>query len=167
MATAVLLDVFRAKGINNAYALTVKPRILNPEFTKRLSDEPFPQTPDLLAIWKDEGCFMVAIGNNTDSKSQWNAHLVTVIPKALKGRDAICDLTITQANVPDWGIELAPVMVGASDLFTQGKEALAVTINSCRIIYMAFPEDRSFEQTLLWKPNDKREYIVKRVLAKL
>jgi len=167
MAAAVLLDVLRARGIKGAYPLTVKPRIFNPRFTERLNSEPFPHTPEQLSRWDADGCHLVGIGHGEGSSSQWPAHLVVVIPNALKGKDAVCDLTITQANVPDWNIVLGAVLVGVRESFVKGTEDFGVTINGCRIVYRAFPEDQSFKQTQIWKSRMKRDLIVKRVLKSL
>jgi hypothetical protein len=167
MAAAVLLDVLRAKGIRDAYPLTVKPRIFNPAATERLGREPMPQTPGQIAEWEAAGCFMVAIGYGEGSASEWPAHLVVVIPKALKGRDAVCDLTITQANVPAQNIRLGQIMVGVREEFVSGTEDFGVTINGCRVVYRAFPEDESFKQTPVWKKKLAREMIARRVLKRL
>ena len=167
MAAAVLLDVLRARGVNDAYPLTVKPRIFNPKFTERLNNETFPETPDQFAQWEAAGCFMVAIGHAEGSADQWPAHLVVVIPNAIKGRDAVCDLTITQANVPNENIQLQPILVGVQESFVSGSEDFGVTINGCLIIYKAFPEDDSFKQTPIWKKRLKCEAIVRRVIKRL
>ncbi len=167
MAAAVMLDVLRAKGIESAYALTVKPRVLNPKFAERLNQEPFPQTTEQSAQWEADGCYMVAIGHGEGSPNEWPAHLVVVIPNALKGRDAVCDLTITQASVPRWNIQLAPILVGVRESFLDGSEGFALTINGCRVIYRAFPEDDSFKRTPIWTKRLKREAIAKRVLRRL
>jgi hypothetical protein len=167
MAAAVLLDVLRARGVNDAYPLTVKPRIFNPKFTERLNNETFPETPDQFAQWEAAGCFMVAIGHVEGSADQWPAHLVVVIPNAIKGWDAVCDLTITQASLPNENIKLQPILVGVQESFVNGSEDFGVTINGCFIIYKAFPEDESFKQTPIWKKRLKCETIVKRVIKRL
>jgi hypothetical protein len=167
MAGAVLLDVLRAQGIKDAYPLTVKLRIFNPKLTARLKGKSLLHTPELLSQLESDDGGIVTIGYGESSATQWPAHLIVVMPKALKGRDAVCDLTITQASVPDWGIELAPLMVGVRESFVDGSEHFGVTMNGCQIIYTAFPEDHSFKQTPIWKKRLKREIIVKRVLKRL
>ena len=167
MAAAVLLDVLRAKGIKGAYPLTVKVQILNPKFTERLSSDPFPRTAEEIEQWRKDNCAMVAIGHGDAPSSHWPAHLVVIIPKALNGKDALCDLTIGQASVPAWDIVLGPTVLGVRDIWITGLEDFGKVINGCRIIYRAFPDDQSFKQTPLWKPSLKRELIVKKVRKKL
>ena len=162
-----MLDVLRARGVNDAYPLTVKPRILNPRFTERLNDEPFPQTTEQLAQWDADDCHIVVIGHGKGSETEWPAHLVVVIPNALNGRDALCDLTITQANVPDWGIVLGAVLVGVRESLVDGSEDFGVTVNGSRIVYRAFPENQSFKRTPIWTRKLRRNAIVKRVLGRL
>jgi hypothetical protein len=167
MATVVLLDVLRAKDIRDAYPLTVKYKVLNPKATERLKNESFPQTPEQMAQWNADGCAIIAITDDKDSATHWAGHLIVVIPKGLNGRDAVCDLAITQANVPAWNILLGSVLMGVRDSFIKGTEDFGLIMNGCRVIYKAFPEDQSFRQTALWKHRLKREAIVKRTLKRL
>ena len=167
MAAAVLIDVLNTQGVKDAYPLTVKPRILNPKFTSRLKREPFPQTPQLQAEWSADGCSIVAIGHGEGSSRQWPAHLIVIIPKALDGRNAALDLTVTQANVPAWGIELIPLMMAVPDEFLKGAKEFKAPVNGSIVIYQAFPEDRSFEETPLWRKKEGRNPIVNRILSRL
>jgi hypothetical protein len=166
MAGAVLLDVLRAKGIKDAYPLTVKVKILNSKLTARLKDSSLLQTPELLQPESGDGG-IVTIGYGEETADDWPAHLIVIIPKGLKGRDAACDLTITQASVPDWDIKLAPLVVGVRESFVDGSEHFGVTMNGSWVMYTAFPEDHSFKQTPVWKKRLKRDLIVKRVLKRL
>ncbi len=167
MAAAVLLDVLENKCISQAYPLTVKARIFNPRLTDLINKESS-LTPDLLSAYLEaDGCHMIIIGCGEGSSDQWPAHLVVVIPGILKAKDAVCDLTITQANAADWGINLHPILMGVRDPFLNGSEDFGVTVNGSRVVYRAFPDDHSFEQTSLWKRNPKRGSIVKRVLNRL
>jgi hypothetical protein len=167
IATAVLLEVLNSKRVKGAYPLVVKYKILNPQFTKRLKKEGFPQAPEQIARWQADGCAMVAITNVTAARNDWPGHLVAVIPNGLNGRDAICDLTITQANVPPWKIILRPICMGVRSSFLEGSEDFGLTMNDCQIIYRAFPDNRSFRETPLWKNKLGRHSIVKRVLERL
>lgn len=166
MATVVLLDVLRAKGFRDAYPLTVKYKVLNPKATERLKNESFPQTPEQKAQWNADGCAIVAT-TDKNSATDWAGHLIVVIPKGLNGRDAVCDLAITQANIPAWNILLGSVLMGVRDSFINGTEDFGLIMNGCRVIYRAFPDDQSFRQTPLWKNSLKREAIVKRILKRL
>lgn len=167
MAASVLLDVLRAAGVKGAYPLTVQVRVLNPRLTERMKDESLLQSPELFSRQRPDDEGIVTIGGGEASDDRWPAHLVVVIPEALKGRDAVCDLTIPQASVPDWGIQLAPVVVGVREAFVDGSECFGITMNGCRVIYKAFPEDQSFRQVPVWKKTLKRQAIVRRVLKRL
>lgn len=167
MASVVLLDVLRNKGIKGAYPLTVKPRVFNPKATERLNNQQIPTTQDEIAQWQADGCGIIVIGHGAGSAKEWPAHLVVIIPHAIKEKDALCDLTITQANHPDWGIKLGPVFFGVRDEYVKGNQDFGVVINGCRILYRAFPDDNSFKDTPLWKPSLKREMIVKKILKRL
>lgn len=166
-AALVLLNVLRLKGVNGAYPLTVRPRIFNPKYTTRLDSVPNPSASEIKEGLNADGCAVVEIGHGEGSEDQWPAHLVVVIPQALKGKDAVCDLTIPQANKPEWDIQLGQIMVGVRDSFINGSESFGVTVNGCRVVYKAFPEDLSFKKTPIWKNRVKSDLIVKRIMKQL
>jgi hypothetical protein len=167
MAASVLLRVLHLKGLKGAYPLTVKPRVFNPKFTARLESRPHINASEIKNGLNEDGCAMIAIGHGEGSEDKWPAHLVVVIPHALKGKDAICDLTITQANKPEWGIKLGQIMAGVRDSFINGTESFGVIINGCRVIYKAFPDDVSFKETPIWNRRLERDLIVKRIMKQL
>jgi len=166
-AALVLLRVLYLKGIKGAYPLTVKLRIFNPKYTAHLDSIPSPSASEIKEGLNKDGSTMVVIGHGKGSKDQWPAHLIIVIPKALKGKDAICDLTITQANKPEWDIQLGQILFGVRDSFVNGSEAFGITINGCRVIYKAFPKDILFKKTPIWKDRLKRDLIVKRIMKQI
>jgi hypothetical protein len=167
MATAVLLEVFRALDVSGAYPLTVKPRILNPAFVERLKVEPFPSTDKQIADWTAEGCSMVAIGHGDPTPHNWPGHLVIVVPNAFRGKSLVIDPTITQASVPAWGIELRPLMFPAPDSFLAGDTEFKAPVNGSMVVYKAFPHDRSYESTRLWTNNQKRLAIIGKILERI
>jgi hypothetical protein len=167
MASAVLLDVLLSIGIDGAYPLTVKPRILNPQFVRRLRTESFPTTSQQFAEWSAAGCSMVAIGHGTGTSDSWAGHLVVVVPNAYAGKAIVIDPTITQASVPDWGIELRPLMFVAPASFLQGDREFKAPVNDSMIVYMAFPSDHSYETTPLWSNRQKRDVIVRNILNQI
>ena len=168
MATSVILNVLSHLGVDNAYPLTVKPRILNPKFAERLKHEPFPSTPEELAKWEADGCSIVSVGYpKASSKNQWNGHLIAIIPRGFNNRNWALDITITQANLPEWGIELDPLMMSVSEEFLNGTKEFKASINNSLVVYWAFPADRSFEDTPIWQESEKRDYIVRQILSRL
>lgn len=167
MAAAVFLSVLRAIGVKNAYPLTVKAKIFYPKFTQRPKNEPYPNTTKLEAQWIAEGCHGINLGYVEGSDAQWPGHLVVIIPNVLNGRDAMYDLTIAQANKPEWDIQLSPILAGVRDSFIKGKENFGVTMNGCQIVYKAFPENHSFMEAPAWKGKLKSGLMVKRVLKRL
>jgi hypothetical protein len=167
MATAVLLEVFRARDVNGAYPLTVKPRILSPAFVERLKAKPFPSTDKQIADWTAAGCSMVAIGHGDPTPDNWPSHLVIVVPNAFRGKALVIDPTITQASIPEWGIELRPLMFPAPDSFLLGDTEFKAPVNGSMVVYMAFPLDRSYESTRLWTNNQKRLAIIGKILKRI
>ena len=120
ITAAVLIKVLRLKGIKGAYPLTVRVKIFNPKYTDRINKEPPPNSLEVKYGMSSNGWALVAIGGKLKTKGLWPAHLIVIIPQAIKHRDALCDLTITQANKPEWNISLAPIIMGVNDSFIKG-----------------------------------------------
>ena len=168
-ASAVLLEVLKVKGFADAYPLTVKPVVLNPPFVERLKTQPFPDDPETQAKWAQDGCCMINIGggNAVSTDRQWAGHLVVTLPNFFDDRHAICDLTITQASKPEWGINLVPTFVRVPASFVNGETEFKAPVNGSFIVYKAFPEDHSFESASVWTNQTYRDLAVKNILARL
>jgi hypothetical protein len=168
-AAGVLLDVLHVCGISDAYPLTVRARVLNPTFAERLQREPFPTCPETLQEWTAAGGALVLIGKNGQADigpDYWDGHLVIVIPGALSGRPATCDLTLVQANRPELGIDLMPVTFTATERFLAGEQERHLRVNGSLVVYKAFPGDCTYETAPAWTGNH-RATIARRVLTRL
>lgn len=166
-AGAVLSKTLKAIGFTEAYPLTVKPRILNPAFVQRIKTQLPPSDEETLAKWAEEGCSIVAIGGGetVSTDKQWAGHLIVVLPNFYDDRHAFCDLTITQASVPEWGINLMPVFVRVPNTFVTGETEFKAPVNGSLIIYEAFPNDKSFEAAPVWKNMAYQDLAVKNIIG--
>jgi hypothetical protein len=164
-AGAVLVELLRSRGYRNAYPLTVKPIVLNPNFAMRLRTEPFPRNALARAKWADEGCPMVSIGayGAVSTRDIWAAHLAVVLPNFFGERHLMCDLTIIQANRPEWKIYLRPVFLRVPEAFVSARTTYRAWVNGSTIIYRAFPRDKSYETAPIWKNRRYRDQALKTI----
>ena len=147
-STRVLFDVYRAVGIA-ADAVSVRTRIYAPAFVDRGHREGrMPESPEEVHSWTSEpGVWSVGIGFGTDlGKHKWPGHLV------LRSDSTLIDATIDQANRPQDGIVMPPMLLLAhtSDAFWRADDLLGVEINGCQVVYESRPNDNSYLGSPAW-----------------
>jgi len=77
------------------------------------------------------------------------------------------DLTITQANRPELGIDLVPVVLKVPKAFIEGRHVIETTILDCRVIYEAFPNDQSFNTRGYWNNSSTIAELAARIVERL
>jgi hypothetical protein len=167
-AAAVLLRVLRHKGYTAAYPLTARAIIYNPKSVERLRRwEAHPTDPAAQREWLTDGCrwLGLGVGTNAPPPGHWLGHLVVVLPNLFGDRHAVCDLTLAQASKPEWGIELGPACIRVPDTFTKGATEFKASFNGSLVVYLAFPDDRSYEATQAWTNNALCQSVAARVLS--
>jgi hypothetical protein len=144
LATAALIDVF------DYFKLTAKPlsvisTVFNPRMADRIALEGMPTPEEAERSWfpPHDTCRSLAVGAGDPEPGKWPGHLVCV----LDGK-VLIDLTLDQADRPHRGIELpVPVIAPVNEEFLAGQGELVGMVNGCRVVYLARPEDRTFERS--------------------
>lgn len=168
-AAATLRHVLRAKGFSATYPLTVRAVVLNPALVNQIRESGYPNDPEGQEQCRAEGCRRIAVGAGAKptEPDQWRGHLVVVIPHYFGDRHAVCDLTIPQANRPEWGIELRPVFLRVPESFIRGQSEFKAPANGSVIIYRAHPNDDSYSRTESWTNKSRWQAVADRVIAEL
>jgi len=166
-SASVLLDVLAACGIEGARPLTVKVRIFNPVYYKRLqSGRSLPSSPEEIAEWTQAGAAGVSIGDKPLAPGEWPAHLV-VVPQLRKEEFLVLDITLPQANAPHFGIHLVPGAFIATEEFISGAKEFPAVINSSLAVYKSFPLDVTYEDTKAWSRNERKNRIIQGIVQRL
>jgi hypothetical protein len=162
LATAVLIDVldyFKVK----ARALAVEAWIANPLMHERMLVEGCPSPEDAERSWFPQGAYALSLGGGDPEPGKWPGHLVAV----LEGQ-VLADLTLDQANRPQYGIVLpVPVLASFDPEFLTGAGALVGVVNGCRVEYTARPTDRSFQKATDWQARKRRSSVVAAAIRRL
>ncbi len=163
LAAAAATEVLHRKGYEAAYTLTVGATIYNPIFTAWVKQNGFPKDQTTLDRCEAAGGAQVCIGTNKPK----DIHVAVIIPGVFGERHAMSDVTITQANHPEWKIELKPVIAPVTEKFVRGEVKFRPELNGCTIAYEAFPQDREFEKSVLWTHKEALAVLVSRMLRRL
>ena len=169
-ASAVLVEVLRKRGFSGAQALTVHARVLNPPFTAWVKARGYPKNPTELAECEAQGGAIVGLGGKLDESllaDQWPGHAVVITPGAFGDRHALLDVTITQANKQEWGIELPPLLARVGDEFVRGEKEFKADVNSSLVVYKALPDDGSYQASVLWTDTSRWKSAAERAIAAL
>lgn len=147
--SALLAKALHAYGYPDAYLLTVGVEIFNPAFLAWVAEYGPPETPEQAAACDASGGLTIHLGAGHDQSveaDRWKGHLVVVVPDAMDGRDCMFDLSVTQVNKCGFGVVLQPVVAKLKPeySFVHGDSPMIQDINGSRVRYMAYPDDKSF-----------------------
>ena len=169
-ASAVLSEVFRRRGFPRACALKVWVKILNPALIAWSEEHGFPSTREEVRRSDKARGSTIWLGILPPGRSMpngaWVGHIAVVVPNAFGDRHALCDITITQINKPDWGIELPLLVIRVPEDFVKGERGFSVDVNGCRLNYMALPNDQEFKNFSAWKEQARWSSLVDRIVIR-
>jgi hypothetical protein len=144
--TRILVDALEALG-TKARALAVRVEILNAAYVAAVKElgRPFSDLAEAKEWQRSKGVYSYGFGT-AESPGRWPGHLVVVIRQR-----ALLDLTIAQADHPEYGIVLEPIFAEVSGRFLNGLEPAVILNNGCEVRYHCRPADRSYEETPNWR----------------
>jgi diacylglycerol kinase len=145
-AAALLTKTLQKVGISGSHQLTVGVKILNAAFQEFVKKNGVPQDETSRRAFNDAGAAAVVLGKGAENAQagMWPGHLVVIVPGAFKANAALVDLTIAQANKPDWAIRLEPLCLKVTDDFLLGSRSASFEVNGSLLKYTAYPEDHSY-----------------------
>ncbi len=154
VGSALLLQVLHGLGYSEAYPLTVGVQICNRKFQQWVEQHGSPNDEASSAACNEMGGVEIIIGKEGEgliAADRWAGHLAVAIPNHFGDRHALCDLTIGQANRPEWEVQLPPLIcLRVRDDFVSGASPFQTVINGSLVIYNALPDDRSYSEGRDW-----------------
>jgi hypothetical protein len=145
-ATRILVNIIRDRMHMRARALSVTATIFNPQMLAK-GRPPLNQQEG--EAWRDEGCWMVVVGSRHEYRpGRWPGHLVALVYDC-----CMVDASITQANRPQKNIEVPPLIVPITEegfLLAETAQKVEGLVNGCKVLYDAYPEDKSWSRTPGW-----------------
>lgn len=161
-ATAVLIEVL------DYFRLTVRPlsviaTVYNPAMSERILREGMPTVEEAERDWFPNGCYALAVGAGDPEPGKWAGHLVANLADQV-----LIDLTLDQANRSQHDIVLPmPIIAPFPPEFLTEDGQMDGTVNGCRVVYEARPDDRSFERSNDWKSKKRRTNVVGAAIRRL
>jgi hypothetical protein len=155
-STAVGVDVLTQLGIV-AEPLPVRTLIFNTPFANRLSDKNFTNYDQVENWTKEDGSYSVGIGFGVQQPNKWAGHLVVLIEKQF-----VLDLSIDQANRPQYNIILEPFCVEIDEKFLSGSPKV-FKLKEC-IVRMDVLTNNDYILSPDWIFSNRRKQIVNSTL---
>jgi hypothetical protein len=147
--TRVVIGALEGLGIK-ARPLSVRTNVINERYLTAVEElgRPFRDKAEAMEWHRSRGVFSYGIGAK-HAAGTWPGHLVAVVRERV-----LLDLTIGQANHPEYDMVLSPIFGEVSGRFLNGNHPASMDNNGCRVIYEAMPRDRGYELTPNWRYAD-------------
>lgn len=145
-AGALVTKVLHGLGMDKAYPLTVGVRLINQAFRRYTENHGFPEDDASRAACNRAGGAYVLLGKDAPDvpEGNWRGHLVVIVPCEPDTKHFMLDLTIPQANWPEFGIVVSPLVTRVTDHFVSGSRPAEFNAGKTLLIYDAYPEDHSY-----------------------
>jgi hypothetical protein len=161
-STAIGLDVLTYFGVL-AEPLPVKLSIFNAPYVKRIDEgSAFPNRETLIQWGKEDGSYIVGIGYGTQEPNKWAGHLVLLVENKW-----LADLSIDQANRPNYNMVFAPFAAEVDADFLAGKNPRIIKdANGC-VIRIETIKSRGFLSSPDWTFVNRRKHLVNKIIQKI
>lgn len=166
----LLTHVLRGIGYPAAYPLTVRVSIYTRQTHDWIKRHGLPKN---VAEWDEfnrAGCVHAYIGYTPTQMlppNHWGGHLAVVVPELFGSRHGFVDFTITQANRPEMGIVLTPIVLKVPHAFVSGAETASVWVGNCHVVYESFPSDHTFNDRGDWQQSPKLQSMASLIIDSL
>jgi hypothetical protein len=164
-AARVLIEVFERLHAK-VRPLSVTVDVFNPAMVARSEAEGgrLPTDVSEYQRWVQEsGCWWLTLGGGGESKpGRWSGHVAVIAWEKV-----LIDLTLTQANRPQRGIVLAPVVVEVGREFLDGSDRRVMTMNASELHYQTHPDDTSFMRSPDWCDRERHRNTIREILRKV
>lgn len=165
-ATAIVLDVLDYASVNGR-ALCTKANIRNKAALAFIEKHDGPalvtDPPEKLAEWENVKAKWIGIGYETHQEGGYRGHLVTIAK--YHEQDVLIDLTLNQADRPDYGIIVPAIIAEATPEFITGSKSLNLSLNDeFHVWYNAEVSRDDFIDTPAWKHTKQRQPTVRAII---
>lgn len=167
---ALLTHILRRIGYPTAYPLTVRVSIYTRQTHEWIKKHGVPKNDLERMAFNQAGCVHASIGYTPLQMlppNHWSGHLAVIIPKLFGSRHGLTDFTIVQANRPELGITLTPIVLKVKQDFTAGKAPASCMVRGCFVVYEAFPNDLTFNDRGNWEQSDVLQSLASLVVQSL
>lgn len=147
--TRIVVAALNSLGTQSR-AMSVETHVINAQYLAAVEQlgRPFRDLAEATEWHRTKGVFSYGIGAK-DAPGRWPGHLVVIVRQR-----ALLDLTIAQADNPEYGMVLAPMFGNVSGRFLNGHDPAMFRNNGCQVTYEGRPRDRSYEETPNWRDRD-------------
>lgn len=159
IATArIIIEVLKKMHFKNIRPLTVEVNIFNETYVKKGRT---PQSDEEAQAWLAEGAWQIILGERTlTHDGQWPGHLAVLVNDRY-----MLDIAVFQATRPQKNIHLSPILTTVPEDFVKGEDKCGLIFNKCMVVYVSFPQDKTYEAARDWWDVAKSKDIVSEILT--
>jgi len=161
VSTAIGIDVLTHFGIL-AEPLPVKLSIFNAPYVKRIdSGSDWPNRETLIRWGQEDNSYSVGIGYGEQQLNKWAGHLVLLVENKW-----LVDLSIDQANRPQYNMIFEPMAIEIDNDFLSGKMPRILKDKEC-VIRIELIKNRGFLSSPDWAFGGRRKHLVSKIIEKI
>lgn len=155
-ATRIIIEVLKKLHFRDIKPFVVEANIFNETYVKKGR---MPESHEEAEQWLGEGAWQVVLGDRSQEiKGRWPGHLTIVIKDHY-----LLDVAIFQASRPHKNINLHPILTTVPEDFIKGEDKCGLMFLNCMVVYVAHPEDKTYQATRDWWDVSKSKEVVSEV----
>lgn len=159
-ATRVIIEVLKKLHFKEIRPFTVEANVFNEVYVRKGRT---PQSDEEAQAWLTEGCWQVVVGERkSEEKGKWAGHLAILIHEQY-----LLDIAIFQSSRPLKQINMYPIFTSVPEDFVRGEDKCGLMANNCMVVYVPFPNDKSYESARDWWDVSKSKAVVSEVLTEV
>ena len=159
IATArIVTEVLKKFHFRNFRPFTVEANIFNETYVRKGRT---PQSDEEAQAWLAEGAWQVVLGERTETQDgKWPGHLAVLLDNQY-----LLDIAIFQASRPHKGIQLSPILTSVPEDFVKGEDKCGLMFNNCMVVYVSYPQDKSYEAARDWWDVGRSKDVVREIFT--
>jgi len=160
-AARVVTEVLKKLHFKDVRPFVVEANIFNEVYVRKGRT---PQSDEEAQQWLTEGAWQVVMGDRKEPSNpgQWAGHLAVLLHE-----EYLLDIAIFQASRPQKQINLHPIFTSVPPDFVKGEDKCGLMFNNCMVVYVPYPNDKSYEAAKDWWDVAKSKDVVSEIVSEV
>jgi hypothetical protein len=159
-ASRIIIEVLKKLHFRDVRPFSVEANVFNEVYVKKGRT---PQSDEEAQAWLAEGAWQVVVGDKKEiHEGRWPGHLAVLLQDQY-----LLDVAIFQATRPHKNISLSPIFTSVPEDFVRGEDKCGLMFNNCLVVYVPYPNDKSYETARDWWDVGRCKDVVSDILAEV
>lgn len=153
VATRIIIEVLKKLHFKDVKPFVIEANIFNEIYVKKGRT---PQSDEEAQEWLKDGVWQIVLGDRSKkTEGKWDGHLVVLI-----NNKYMLDVAVYQACRPHKQINLDPIFTTVPEDFINGEDKCQLMFNNCLIVYVSYPQDKTYQSSKDWYDLSRSKQVV-------